>query len=197
MDTQLKNTFGKKAKNLQPTTKLTNQEINEKILETRVNHGFISIKGYTTAKGDVCNYLVQPLGDGGYIRIVKESLEQIDAIKNNNFTEDIFKKAIEEMKVSFNKTLNDEHNRTDNYSKETKGFYSHEENDAIYVKDIVIVKREQLVKGEHKQVKSAEKTLAKQYLRNNLPIGKYQGTFKLDKDKFEQITFNKTSIINL
>jgi hypothetical protein len=197
MDIQVKNNFGKKAKNVQPTTQLTNQEINEKILETRTNHGFISIKGYRNQKGDVCNYLVQPLGDGGYIRIVKESLEQIDAIENNKFTEDIFKQAVEEMKVSFNKTLNDEHNITNNYTKETKGFYSHEENDAIYVKDIVIVKREELVKGERKKVNSREKTLAKKYLKNKLPIGKYQGTFKLDKDKFEQITFNKTSIINL
>jgi len=189
--------IGQKSTTIVKPNQLTNEEINTLILETRTNHGFISIKGYVNSQGAVTNYLVQPLGENGYKNLIQKSIDEIDQLENKKeFDEVIFKLAKKELKESFNKTLNDEHNITNNYSKETKGFYSHEDNDATYIRNIVIVKREVLIEGEKKVVKSREKTLAKNYLKNRLPIGKYQGCFKLDSSKFEQLTFNKTSIIN-
>jgi len=173
----------------------TNQEINALIEETRENKGFISIKGYENAKGAITDYIVQPLGPNGYKRLIQESLDQINNIENTKFDKEVFNAAKSELIASFEKTLNDEHNRVNNYSKEKTGFYSHEDNDCTYIRNLVVVRRIVRVPGEYKEVKSRPKTLAKNFIRRNLPISKYQGTFKLDSSKFDEIRFDK-NIIN-
>ena len=197
MKTKTHITIGKKAITIVKPNTVTQEDINELILGVKENHGFISIKGYTTAKGEVANYLVQPLGDNGYINIINKSLVELENVKNEKgFSQDVFEQAKIELETSFNKTINNEHNKTDNYNKEKKGFYGHSKSDSLYIKDIVIIKKVTITKGEKKIVKSAEKTLAKKYIRNKLSIGKYQGTFKLDSSKFEELSFNNTTITN-
>lgn len=197
MKTKTNIKIGKKAITIVKPNTVTQEDINDLILDVKENHGFISIKGYTTAKGEKANYLVQPLGNNGYINIINKSLAELENVKNEKgFSQDVFEQAKKELEESFNKTLNNEHQRTNNYNKEKKAFYGHSKEDCLYIKNIVIIKKETIKQGDKKQVKSAEKTLAKKHIRNKLAIGKYQGTFKLDSSKFEELTFNNTTITN-
>lgn len=186
--------LGQKAVNTAIKSTQTTEEIKKIIVDAETNHGFISIRGYENQKGAVTNYLVQPLGEHGYHRILNECLEKVDDVPNKGFDDDVFEKAKAELKASWTKSLNGGHGIKNNYSKENKGFYSHSENESVYIRNVVIVSKKVLIEGVYPKVNSAQKTIAKRYIKKQLPIGKFQNTFKLTSGKFETVAFNKNLV---
>ena len=159
----------------------------------RTNNGFVSIRGYKSESGRVANILVQPLGENGYTRLVKESLDQVKAgnvTKPDNVDQDVWDKAIESQSASWEKTLGEGHGRKDNFEKkeDKKEFYKHADNgDTMYIKNIRIMRKDVITEGVFKPVNSRPLTIAKKLLVKQTPVNKYKGCFILGKGKFDSL----------
>lgn len=159
------------------------------------NNGFISIKGYVSkSSGQVADFIVQPLGDQGYIKKVKQALEQAkQLVKPKDFSQETWDVALAEKIASYEKTLGEGHGRKDSFSKEKKGFYGHDDNDAVYIRNVVKVSKKVHVEGEFKKVNSRPKTIVKKWIHDQTCLKTYQATFKLEEGTFDKVTYKGTS----
>lgn len=176
----------------------TAKEIREKIAETKTNHGFIAINGYRSEAGRVMNVTLQPLGDNGYHNLIRQSIEQVekgDIVKPESVDQEVWDEAIQSQMESWQKSLAGEQGRLNKFSKDEKGFYTHDEQgDTITVRNVRIIRKEIIVEGEYKTVNSRPLTIAKKLLVAQTPVSTYQGSFKLEVGKFDRIRFNRTEI---
>ena len=171
--------------------------IREIIRLASTNNGFISIKGYeSSSSGQVANFLVQPLGKDGYEKMIRKAMLEAPLMKRpSEYDEELWAKAQEGQMKSWQKTLDGEIRRKNNYVKEEKAFYGHADNDAVYIKNFVTVKKEVTTQGVFKKVNSAALTLAKKYIRNQSCLKKYGATLKLEIGKFESVKYKGVTII--
>jgi hypothetical protein len=103
--------------------------------------------------------------------------------------------AIEKQCESWRKTLEGGHGRKDQFSKENKGFYTHAKNgDVVTVRNVRIIRKDVVVEGDQPATKSRPLTIAKKLLVGQTPMYFYQGSFKLDPNKFDKITFNRNVV---
>jgi hypothetical protein len=160
------------------------------------NNGFIHIKGYESrGSGQIADVTVQPLGEKGYEKLLNEAIaDSASFVKPDGVDDELWNKALTAQIKSWQKSLDGEHNRKNNFEKQEKGFYGHSENDAIYIKNVVIVKKEVIKKGEFKKVNSAPLTILKAKIRKMSRIGKYQGSYKLEMGTFESVSFKGVKI---
>lgn len=175
------------------------KEILEIIENATTNNGFISIKRYRSESGRIADVILQPLGPKGYHRLIAESIEQVergDIEKPSMVEQSVWDEAIVSQLESWKKSLSDEgHGREDNFHKEAKGFYTHENNgDVVTIRNVRIIKKNVIVEGEYASTKSRPLTIAKKLLVAQTPISSYQGSYKLDPAKFDRLRFNRTEI---
>jgi hypothetical protein len=180
------------------------QTVLDIIRQAETNHGFIAITNYRSDAGRVANYILQPYGPDAYIRLVKESLTQLEAnavanpktIYDEIIDDQTWQEAVREQIESFRITLTEGHGRKDNKEKVDKGFYHI---DGIpYVFNVCVVSYHET--PEQKAINKAlgdsinripksPKAKAKDYLRKNVVLGSYRGQFRLDPEKFDRIAF--------
>jgi len=173
-------------------------EIRNIVTEARTNHGFIAITRYRSDSGRIANVTLQPLGPDGYHNLIRKSLEQVengDVEKPNGIDQSVWNEAIKSQCESWKKTLDGGHDRKDKFSKENKAFYVHEEQgDTITVRNVRIIRKDVLVEGDQPSTKSRPLTIAKRLLIGQTPAYYYQGSFKLDPEKFDKIKFSGKQI---
>ena len=173
-------------------------EIRTQINEAKENHGFIAIRGYRSESGRIANVTLQPLGPDGYHNLIRKSIAQVEAgdvVKPSDIDQDVWDAAIASQLASWQKSLAGEHDRKDKFTKDAKGFYSHDEQgDVITVRNVRIIRKDVIVEGEFKKVNSRPLTIAKSKLVKQTEVGNYQGSFKLEVGKFDRIRFNRTEI---
>ena len=131
--------------------------IREIVRLATTNHGFISVKGYhSRSNGQIANFTLQPLGANGYENLLKKSIDEAKKLKRptEKFSEEVWQKAMEGQIASWEKSLGEGHGRKNNYSSEDKGFDNHSENDALYIRNVVVIKKDVTTEGEFKSVKS-------------------------------------------
>jgi hypothetical protein len=169
--------------------------VREIIRLASTNHGFISVNGYTSKSGQIANITVQPLGADGYHKLIAKSIAEAPQLERpSKFDEETWAKALEGQIKSWQKTLDGGHERKNNFTKESKGFDNHAENDAVYIRNFVIISKDVTTEGEYKTVNSAPLTKAKGYLRKNTAVGKYQGQMKLEIGTFNTVKFKGATI---
>ena len=170
--------------------------IREIVRLASTNHGFISIKSYESGgSGQVADFLVQPLGENGYANLLEKSIVEAKKLERpSKFDEELWNKALTAQIASWEKTLGEGHDRKDNYSKGEKAFYGHEDNDAVYIRNFVIVKKTVTTEGEFKTVKSRPLTICKKHIRKNVSLSKYQANLKLEIGKFASVKYNGVTI---
>jgi len=174
------------------------------------NHGFICLTGYHSESGRIANYVLQPYGAFAYPRLVRESLEVLERqelelpekVYGEPISQAIWNEAVLEQIVSFRKTLDGGHGRKDNKEKIDKAFY--ELDGAVYVANVRIVRtyetdeqakhNAELDQDEVRRIPKSVKAKAKKWLRDNTPVSKVRGQFRLDADKFDRIAFSGTVI---
>lgn len=149
---------------------------------------FVSIRNYTNSQGEVSNILINV---GANLDNAKKSdlkiLQNCD-ILNMTFSVDkptvlIAKTELEQSLIKPNE--NRSQGQIDAYTHICKGIKIHNETSEIFIYGLQ-VKKDVIVKGEYKAVKSQNKTIAKNELKKLLD---------LKTDKFRQYKF--TSIDNL
>jgi len=199
------------AEQVKPKVKATmsRQTVLDVIKLAETNHGFIGIKGYVSDTGREADYVVQPYGENGYIRLVNESLAQLEndeiampkTVHGEAMDAETWKMAVAEQIESFRKTLDGGHGRADRKEKVDKGFYAID--DVPYVFNIRVVsyrENEQqaannLALGDKiKKIPVSLKAKAKDYIRKYVKMGGYRGMFKLDPSKFDRIAWSKNEI---
>jgi len=184
--------------------------IRDVVESAKTNHGFICLTGYQSDTGKLANFVLQPYGENGYVRLVRESLEVLERqeldlpeeLHDQLISQATWNEAILEQIASFRKTLDGGHGRKDRKEKIDKGFY--ELDGSVYVANVRIVKvHETDEQAEHnatldpakvKKVPVSAKAKAKKWLRDNTPVSNYRGQFRLDADKFDRIAFSGTVI---
>jgi len=155
-------------------------------------------------------FVLQPYGENGYVRLVRESLEVLERqeldlpeeLHDQLISQATWNEAILEQIASFRKTLDGGHGRKDRKEKIDKGFY--ELDGSVYVANVRIVKvYETDEQAEHNatldpakvsNVPVSAKAKAKKWSRDNTPVSNYRGQFRLDADKFDRIAFSGTVI---
>jgi hypothetical protein len=161
----------------------------------KTNHGFISIHKYRAKNGNIANYLVQPLSATGYISKIEQALEfAVNVTKPIQFDQDTWDIALNQQIASWSKTLRGEQHKVNKFTKIDKGLYDHEDNDFVYIRNVVLVNYEAVDVKPKKHVNSAQKTLAKQWLVKNSPLSTYGVSFTLEQGNFETVSFNKLVI---
>jgi len=179
----------------------TATSIREEIATATANNGFIAVAGYKSKSGQVANITLQPLGSGGYHRLIHESIALVESgnvVKPNNISEEVWGVAVNEQLASWRKTLDGGHGRRNGYKQKSKGFYGHDrdesEDTAVYIRNVVVVSKTILEKGEFKEVKSRDKTLAKKALVRQTPLAKYQACLKLREGYFSRLAWAKNIV---
>jgi hypothetical protein len=157
------------------------------IAQAETNHGFISVVGYVTEDGKIANYTLQPLGEYGYHKIVKEAIEM--EIENPKFSKETWEKALASQRASWQKTLDGGHGKKDNFQKVDKGFYL--KDGYIYIRNVIVIKSKTIQEGEYKPKKFKNDFFeAKDYIRRQAKrLKKYRATFKIAEGKFQDIKF--------
>jgi hypothetical protein len=175
----------------------TASQIYSIIEDARNNNGFVAISDYVSESGRVADVTIQPLGPTGYLRLIKESIAAIDngdIVRPDWIDAELWDKAVTSQVASWVKTLNNEHNRRNGYSQESKGMYSHDRDDsedtAVYIRNLVIISKTVKVEGEYGEDKRRPLTVAKAFIRNAAPVGKYQGNFKLRRGYFSRLAWD-------
>jgi hypothetical protein len=182
-------------KTTQEVETITTAGIRDVLITAKTNNGFISIVGYKSANGNVANFLVQPLGEHGYLNKIKECLEFIKTLEiPDQFEYNTWCQAVIEKIASWEKSLAGEHKRINKFNKVNKGVYTHDDSKAVYIKNVVTVLHQPIVVSEKKHVNSSQLTLAKNYINDLSPLGAYKSCFKLVQGNFEKVAFNKIVI---
>jgi hypothetical protein len=173
-------------------------EIREQVEKARTNHGFIAITRYRSNSGRISNITIQPLGPDGYHNLVRKSLEQVETGEvemPSGVEESDWNEAIKQQCASWRKTLDGGHGRKDNFKQANKAFYTHPKNgDTITVRNVRIIRKEILVEGDKPTPRSRPVTVAKKLLVAQTPMYHYQGSFKLDPEKFDYCRFSGTTL---
>lgn len=136
-----------------------------------------TIYGYQSSDGSVRNYVVEEVGYAGYLELCQQSIAEIDSLlfSDNNESKT---QALTELRESYVKTLNGEHNRTIPYLEPGVPYLKHCK--VLKVKDIVAPT------AKDKKYRN-EVTRYKAILRAELPIKDYLGLIKLEDGKFDSI----------
>jgi len=178
-----------------------------KLAET--NHGFIGIRGYVSETGREANYVLQPYGENGYIRLVQESLEQLQngevekpkKVFGEAIDTETWEEAVSEQIASFEKTLAGGHGRKDRKEKEDKGFYSIDGIPFVFNVRVVSynetpeqAENNAALGDKIKKIPKSLKAKAKKHIRTSVKLGGYRGMFKLDPSKFDRLAWDKNEI---
>ena len=161
---------------------------------TEENYGFICISKYKSEEGEISSYCLQPLGEDGYINLIKKSIDWGLKIDNpfQNISDDIWERAKRSQIESWKNTLakKDEESLKENaFTKIKRGFYYNHKRDCASVFNVIIINKKVHQKGNKKEP-SKSYFIAKKWLRDNGPIGKYRVTFNLIPDNFKRIAWN-------
>lgn len=136
-----------------------------------------TIYGYQSSDGCTRNYVIEEVGYDGYLELCRQSIDDIDSmllLPGN----DAKKQALTELRESYVKTLNGEHNRVVPYL----------EPGVTYLKHCKILKAKDIVIPVTKEKKYRnDVTRHKAMLRAILPIKDYLGLVKLEDGKFDSI----------
>lgn len=136
-----------------------------------------TIYGYQSSDGYTRNYVVEEVGYDGYLELCRQSIDEIDSMMLLT-TEGPKKQALTELRESYVKTLNGEHNRATPYF----------EPGVTYLKHCKVLKVKDIITPTTKEKKYRnEVTRYKAILRTELPIKDYIGLVKLEDGKFDSI----------
>jgi hypothetical protein len=155
------------------------------------------VKGYVDSDGVTADKHFKKLEEGGYQRLVKESVTQLltrGVVNNEGYDTVTWGQAIDELVTTFTKTLKGESGRSYE-SKETlkpgpvADTAIHPDHGGLVISHLVKVVEDTNVNSvEEKAARNSKPlTLAKQYIRSQLPIGKYVGRINLYPGKFNSI----------
>lgn len=177
------------------------------ISKVRKGSSLISIKGYKNNFGEVSDHKI--VFRFNYKNLLKKSLFLLKSkeflgkeIYSSNYPLYILEEAIEELIFSYERSLTESNPGytcinvynlvNDPYGYLIPGIKLHKEEDVIHVEGISVSKN--IIKeGAYPKRKSSSKTLAKNFIKKKLPIGKFV-QFKLTPDRFEKIILDKKEI---
>ena len=169
-------------------------DIKQVIEEAFSNDLAICIKGYVSSNGNVYDYTVKPLSDGGYEELVLLSWQQLKDRKVTNdgsFEDEVFDKACAEKMESFEKTLNNKQPAREYKDEiEIKKYYatSPDKPGVVILMGLEHVEPPVAVEFNAKPTKSAPKTLAKKAIEKQLPLASYAGRLNISPDNIGSIS---------
>lgn len=165
---------------------------------------FLSIKGYQNNYNETSDFKVVFHID--YLNAVKRSKEILKKAKYNNhkFSLEDFNLAKKELNDSYDMTLagnNTLYTCSDVYSniigvnnKPIPGIKLHKKQGIVHVNAVKVTKSI-IIQGSYPIVKSASKTIAKNYLRNLTPLARWN-QFKLSPGRFDRLVVQKMILRN-
>jgi len=167
----------------------------EVLRKARDTGGLVRITGYRNSDGAVSDYTVKLIGSEGYRALVQASLKMLmnDEIEKPKLVDgDTWLLAKQEKTDSWGKTLNSEHvpNQRQEQFKDVDGLYSQSEYEpeTVMLRNLELVAKVEQELGSGKTPNSQAKTLAKKYIDENTPMGRYLGQMKLAPGKFDSVT---------
>lgn len=181
-------------------TVIPKEEVIDFFKNNRNSASFVGIMDYTAKDGEVSDR--ELIINVDYRRILKESLEKLNTIKEVETDEGIFGVGDElfdtargELKISFEKSLvgENEHGNAINeaFVQIAKNIKIHKETNVFYI-DGKLFNKKVKKSGEKKEVKSRLKTKIKDAIRNQLPVSEWR-RFRL-KDNYSKLAINKRII---
>ena len=168
--------------------------------ELRPNCTFLSVRGYRNEEGEVSDYNV--CFHISYKNVLERSIALLEEM---NVAEGVESQAKEELLESFRSSLakmavtpveeiNDTYERFfDSEGRHIAGVKMHKEKGDLHLFGL-LVKKNVLVEGNYKEVKSRPLTIAKNKLRRSLPVGKWR-QFVFSLDKVDSIKVEKMEIM--
>jgi hypothetical protein len=179
---------------------------------------FVAVMGYQNGKGDVGNYSL--LFNISYARAVEKSLKLINEVsfldycqylefKKSNQTkivvpvESVFLQAQKEVFESLSLSHDGENHATHEGAyheiyglngQKLKGCKLHDETRLIHLYGFA-VHYLKIKDGNVKPPNSSTKTLAKKWIRSQLPVGKFV-QFRLQPGKYDRLTIRKISLLS-
>ena len=181
---------------------------NVKVLKAALNEGFnaqaLLIQGYRTTKGKLTDVILDTSAE--YMKLVQASLAFCNVLNLRAISESAgvsmseVELAMAEVKESLANTIErgagnnpdythsgtNKENSEDTFEFLSHGVKLHKASGALHISGVLITEtvREP---GEYKEVKSAPKTIAKNAIRNMLPLSKLR-EYKLTAENIEQVT---------
>lgn len=172
---------------------------------------FVTIHGYKNNNGEVADHSVcwrinYPNAVEKSKNILKAYKPTIEDCIGKPFTIQHLEWAMSELMESFNDTIklgpgaNPRSTSAhaydaviDKFGKKIPGVMIHRDTDTLHLNSVYRIHKVIHTPGIYKEVNSALKTLAKNYLRAKLPLKKF-GQFKLDFGKFDRMVVKKISL---
>jgi hypothetical protein len=147
---------------------------------------------YRNEAGELSTYKL--LLNTSFMNLYKQDLE---TIKNMNFTSEIELKVQSELIASIEKSINTEFqhekNPTKNMTTIHKSIKFHDEKDEMYLHCLSLDKKV-IEQGVYKTVNSSEKTIIKNKIKKNLKQSKIR-FFKLNLSQIEKVSVNNTRLL--
>lgn len=137
-----------------------------------------TIRGYISSDGSVKDYVLDVIGYDGYLDLCAQSVNTLNQMLRESFDSDE-QQALIELRESYQKTINGEHNRSEPYLDPS----------AFYLKHCKILKVNTLRQPDNKPRKYRNNvTRIKAEVRTKLPISSYIGLIKLEPGKYDSIS---------
>lgn len=171
-----------------------NPSIVEVLRKARDTGGLIRITGYRNSSGEVADYTVRLLGSDGYKKLVQASLKMVmneELAKPELIDVDTWLLAKNEQVESWGKTLEGGHARSfETAIEDVDGLYgrNNAEPETVWLHNLELVDKKTISVGDKKEVNSRPKTLAKNYIRDNVPLKTYLGQMVLKPGKFDSVS---------
>lgn len=135
---------------------------------------YTAIKGYHSSTGSVCDYIVYSGTYNDYLDLCRKSIKTIDyTLENLNVTDPDRIQALNELKESYQKTLNGEQPARAKSDREP-GYR--------YLTNCIAVYKKEIVPPRQKRYRN-NVTMYKDIYRKALPISDYIGTLKISSEK--------------
>jgi hypothetical protein len=168
--------------------------VREQIKKALLNKSPLMIEKYTSSSGGVSDYCVRFLPAGGYMQLVRESVDAVEQGKLEKpveFSLAVWHEAINEKLNSWRNTLTG-NTKTRKFAAElqphTDGFWfdPHLGEDHIILRNLLCEDKSTVIEAPSAPARrQADKTKAKEYIEKHTPVGGYIGQMNLYPGKFE------------
>ncbi len=165
--------------------------------------GFVHIRGYEAKKsGEVAHHTIN--GSVSWKDTLFRALEALTLVTAENVAKDckacggdvdLARKALNEVKASFQKSYNrldDGQGTTSNYEYHAPGVATLPDDDTLYIWGLC-VRKEVVTPGTYPKVNSRPKTIVKRYIEGLTPASKFR-RFKLVKGTYDYVSIDGEKI---
>jgi hypothetical protein len=180
----------------------TIEEVKKIIKEAWETTRKLSVTEYKNSRGNTYNYELEMIGHDGYLEMIKNCLKLLEEdayekIDSKRVSQEDFERALQQLEVSWKKSLNGEHKRpaakvTD---VEKKTGYVKDEDDHVNIRNMRVISKVVVdySNPDAPKVRSDTKPVirAKNFIREQSPLKDFLGNLRFEDGKFKRIAVLK------